>query len=134
MDSGSIEVIYKVWEQCRNSTGVNILGYCLMQNHIHFILWSEHGTAIRQFLHTMTALTSKKLQKGGDFWKERPRIFPIYSRKVFMTKLDYMHQNPVRAGLVADPADWPDSSYKQLVFGYEDKGFRCDNFSILPLV
>ena len=81
----------------------------------------------------MTALTSKKLQPGGGFWKERPRVVPIISRQVFLTKLDYMHRNPVRAGLVVEPADWLDSSYHQIVLGQDGSGLRCDDLSVLPL-
>ena len=97
------------------------------------MLWSELEANVRQFLHTMTALMSKRLQPGGGFWKERPRAVPIISRQVFLTKLDYMHSNPVRAGLVTDPADWPHSSYRQIVLGQESSGFRCDDLSVLPL-
>ena len=133
MNQAARKILYDTWEQCRTNNNVSILGYCIMPNHVHFMLWSELGANVRQFLHTMTALTSKKLQPGGGFWKERPRAVPIISRQVFLTKLDYMHRNPVRAGLVVDPADWLDSSYRQIVLGQDCSALRCDDLSVLPL-
>jgi hypothetical protein len=51
----------------------------------------------------------------------------VHSAKVLKTKVDYLHANPVRRNLVADPADWEHSSYRQLVLGWPDAAFRCDH-------
>jgi putative transposase len=44
-------------------------------------------------------------QRGGDDMK-------IWSEKKRLEKLNYMHNNPVRRRLVAQPADWPWSSWR----------------------
>jgi len=44
------------------------------------------------------------------FWKEKPRVFPICKEIDLLKKLDYIHNNPVRRGLVNSPEDWEYSS------------------------
>jgi putative transposase len=53
------------------------------------------------------------LSKTGDdnpVWQARYYPFPIYSDRKLQEKLDYMHTNPVTAGLAAKACDWPWSS------------------------
>jgi len=55
------------------------------------------------------------LAPSGDrlpqFWQRRFYDFNVWSRKKTIEKLAYMHANPLKRGLVADPRDWPWSSY-----------------------
>lgn len=44
-------------------------------------------------------------------WKEQVRALPIWGERKLREKVDYIHANPVRRGLVTDPSDWPHSSY-----------------------
>ncbi|UCE66669.1 MAG: hypothetical protein JSU85_01230 [Candidatus Zixiibacteriota bacterium] len=46
------------------------------------------------------------------FWKEKPRVFSISKEGDLTRKLDYIHNNPVRRGLVKSPGDWEYSSFK----------------------
>ncbi len=46
------------------------------------------------------------------FWKEKPRVFPMNSPEAIQQKLDYIHMNPVRRGLVDLAENWPHSSIK----------------------
>ncbi len=45
------------------------------------------------------------------FWKEKPRVFPISKEIDIKKKLDYIHNNPVRRGLVKSPEEWEYSSF-----------------------
>jgi len=51
------------------------------------------------------------------FWKEKPRIFPMDREKDILRILQYIHYNPVKRGLVDNPADWPHSSYRYYELG-----------------
>jgi len=64
---------------------------------------------------------------------KRPRVLPVYSRRALETKLDYLHSDPVRTGLVSGPAEWEHSSYRQLDQGLTDVAFLCDTLDGLPL-
>ena len=45
-------------------------------------------------------------------WKEQPRALAIYTTPKLREKIDYIHANPVRRGLVQSPEEWPHSSYQ----------------------
>ena len=46
-----------------------------------------------------------------QFWQPRFYDFNVYSHEKKNEKLDYMHANPVKRGLVRHPKDWPWSSW-----------------------
>jgi len=127
----AVEVLYREWSAARARLCVRLLAYVVMPEHFHAILWAETGTSVRTFLQQTLSLSARAYQHGGRFWKERPRVLPIYSDKVLQTKVDYLHANPVRRELVAAPADWPDSSFRQLVSGETDVPFLCDESQLV---
>ena len=45
------------------------------------------------------------------FWKEKPRVFPLSKEDDVVKKLDYIHNNPVRRGLVNSPGEWEYASF-----------------------
>lgn len=133
LNDKTIPIIYDEWDIARKALDVKIMAYCIMPNHIHMLIWSEQGVNCKKFLHRVNSISSKKLQQGGGFWKERPRVFPIYSREVFDIKLEYIHNNPVKAGLIEHPAEWLHSSYNQLECLDRKTAFQCDDCGdVLP--
>lgn len=48
--------------------------------------------------------------EGDKFWQPKYYSFSIYEVSKLREKLDYIHVNPVRSGLVEKPVDWPWSS------------------------
>ncbi|MCD6162234.1 MAG: hypothetical protein J7K40_07455 [candidate division Zixibacteria bacterium] len=45
------------------------------------------------------------------FWKEKPRVLPLSKEIDIKNKLDYIHNNPVKRGLVKSPDEWEYSSF-----------------------
>jgi putative transposase len=45
-------------------------------------------------------------------WNRRGYDMNVWSEKKIQEKLNYMHNNPVKRGLVAQPGDWPWSSWR----------------------
>lgn len=103
-----------------------------MPNHIH-ILWRKQDEWIdksvqQQFLkftaqkikfnlleHPPTELEkyrSTQSDKAYHFWERRPYKATMFNRTVCEQKLDYMHYNPVKAGLCILPEDYQYSSAK----------------------
>ena len=109
---------------------VKILAYVVMPNHFHIVLWSERGAHISKFLLRTLSITARRICPRG-LWKERPRVLPLHSQAVLRAKVDYLHRNPIRKGLVANPEDWRDSSFRQLVLGGSDATFACDDWGLI---
>ena len=127
----AIQGLYREWTAARELLGVKVLAYVVMPDHFHAILWAEVGQNVRRFLQRVLALTSHALEPGGGFWKERPRVLPIHSPKVLGIKLDYLHGNPVREGLVGNAEEWEHSSYRQIALGHRDARFPCDECEVM---
>jgi REP element-mobilizing transposase RayT len=126
LGDAATKVIYHELESSRKSLGVKVLAYVIMPEHIHVLLWSDSGEDICKFMQRVLSRTSKRIGQGGKLWKERSRAVCVYSAEVLRTKLDYIHANPLKRGLVSLPEDWPHSSYNQVVLGCQGSEFRCD--------
>jgi putative transposase len=120
------DLLYRQWNAARELLDMRVLAYVVMPDHIHLMLWSNRGSDIRKFLQRTLSLSARAYGAAGRFWKERPRVLPICSEDICETKIDYLHANPVRRGLVATPGEWVHSSYRQLACGADDVVFACD--------
>ena len=56
---------------------------------------------------------------GEPFWQRRYYDFNVWSTEKLGEKLDYMHNNPLRRGLVERPGDWHWSSFRHYASGEE---------------
>ncbi len=100
-------------------------GYVVMPNHVHAIVWFEAPGKLSRFMKSWKQTSSQKLKKmlrgvaphyaseippDDPFWQPKYYPFNLYSQQKAEEKLDYMHQNPVTAGLVERALDWKWSS------------------------
>jgi REP-associated tyrosine transposase len=95
-----------------------LFGYAVMPTHVHLILYPHNRDLVR-IMRNFKSKTGYEIRRArgghGSFWQER--YFDTIIRRVrnFWTKLEYIHRNPVEAGLVKNPEDWPWSSYRHYV-------------------
>jgi len=66
---------------------------------------------------------SSQHDRSYHFWERRPFKATMYNRKVAEQKLDYMHYNPVKAGLCEDTIDYKYSSARFYELNEDDWGF-----------
>jgi putative transposase len=85
-----------------------------MPDHLHAIIFPQDETTISEVMRRFKLSTFQKLRtakhRNEPFWQSRFNDHALRTRREFDDVLDYMHMNPVRKGLVADPAAWPWSS------------------------
>jgi len=103
---------------------VSLMGYVLMPSHLHALIGFSEVEKLSEFIQTFKSLSSRrikqlklakynnKLYANGmlSLWKPRFDDIIITSEKQFKIKLEYIHNNPVKAGLVAKASDWKYSS------------------------
>ena len=93
--------------------GVALLGYCLMPTHVHLIAVPQNSTALSRTLQRVHGDYARalhlRLQRVGHLWQARYASVAL-DEKHFWAALVYVEQNPVRAALVRDPAEWRWSS------------------------
>jgi REP-associated tyrosine transposase len=73
----------------------------------------------------------KDEEKSPRFWQRRFYDFNVWSKKKINEKLNYMHFNPVKRGLVTRPLDWRWSSYPFYWSG--ERGLCAPNPNWMPI-
>lgn len=106
-------------------TKCQIYGYCLMPNHIHLLLGSVKDLkAMSTFMHCVNQSYAMRFNyiynEVGHLWQNRYKNFVIQEDGYLVNVISYVEFNPVRAGLVKRPEDWPWSSYRGRVLGKQD--------------
>ena len=119
---------------CIDHKGLSVIGYVIMLNHLHLITLNSEATSLsnimRDFKHFTSTQIAKQLetdnaklllyifQKAAEsrkkqnykIWQDEYHPKAIYTLDFLMQKLEYIHYNPVRKGLVAKPEHWKYSS------------------------
>lgn len=118
-----------------------LIGYVIMADHIHLLIWPRLEKVITDFMRDLKRFTSgrltrqakvenradwvKRFEEAGteteraeykvwqdSFWEQG-----IYTEEFLKQKLNYIHLNPVRAGLCTVAEDYPFSSYRNYYLG-----------------
>ncbi len=85
-----------------------------MPTHIHLVLFIE-GLKLSAFMRDFKKFIAQKVIRdlkgnASSVWKPTYDRVVIYSDRILRQKLDYIHRNPVKGGLVDNPEDWEWSS------------------------
>ena len=117
---------------------VRILGWVLIADHVHFILWPPESSKLGRLIGQLKGRSARRILKlhpnanhrrRSDgrcaVWQRRCYDHNCRKSEVVREKLHYCHMNPVKAGLVRSPQDWPWSSYRYYA-GYDDALLEID--------
>lgn len=101
----------------------DLLGYCLMPNHIHLLIQARTDPVsriVQSVLVSHTHRYHRVYQATGHVWQGRFKSPVVQDDDHLLAVLRYIEANPIRAGLVQNAADYRWSSY-----GYHSDG-RAD--------
>ncbi len=103
--------------------GTEVWAYCLMPNHVHLILVPSTEDGLRAALgeahRRYTRHVNSREGWRGHLWQERFHSCPMDEAHL-LACARYVELNPVRAGLVTRPQDWPWSSARAHLAGDDD--------------
>ena len=110
------------------------IGYCLMPTHLHFLVRvksfpkpseglkpSEGSNSliisrkIGALLNSYAQAFNKMWNRHGNLFNQKTNAKAVSSGRYLLTLLTYLHQNPVRSGLVENPEEWKFSSYQDYI-------------------
>jgi REP element-mobilizing transposase RayT len=131
------EIIIDSLKYCQKNKGLEIYAFVIMSNHIHLLVRSQTGE-LNDTVRDIKKYTSKhiiqKIQSGeesrkswmlnlvsyaanrqnkkGEYqvWTHENHAVEVYSNDFIEQKVNYIHENPVRNGLVENPEDYVYSS------------------------
>lgn len=95
---------------------IEIMAYCMMNNHAHFLIYTEDIEEIGKFMHKTNLLFAQKYNddnnRVGVLFRNRYRSEAIFHNKYLINCIKYIHENPVKARIVEKCEDYPYSSYR----------------------
>lgn len=148
------DILIDSLQHCQQQKGLVLHAWCIMSNHVHLLASAKDGN-LSDILRNFKKFTSRQIitaiqnneeesrkdwmlhifQKAGEangrnttyqFWRQDSGPKECFSPAFTAQKIDYIHNNPVEAGLVQKPEDYIYSSAK----AYRTSG----ELSLLPVV
>jgi len=112
-----------------DEAGVRVLAYCLMSNHVHFIVVPEREDSLAVLFGRANGRFAQavNIERGrcGHLWQARFHSCPM-SETHLWAGLRYVEENPCRAGMVAAAADYRWSSAAAHLTGARDRSGILD--------
>jgi putative transposase len=108
------EAFANLFEPACERLPMRVLGWCLMPNHFHLVLWprgdGDLGRWMQWLLTSHVRRYHRHYQGSGHVWQGRFKAFPIQRDEHFLTVLRYVERNALRASLVKRAEEWRWSS------------------------
>jgi len=92
---------------------VSIYAWCFMNNHVHFLLKEgDEGLSntMKRIGVSYVSYYNQKYKTNGHLFQDRFKSEPVETDHYARTVIRYIHQNPVKAGMVDDLSEWRWSS------------------------
>ena len=99
--------------------GVDVHAYVLMGNHLHLLLTPRRDGALSLMMQAVGRSYVRAFNQAqgrtGTLWEGRYRSSLIQTERYLLTCMAYIDLNPVRAGMVGAPEDYPWSSHAHYI-------------------
>ena len=130
------DIVLESLRYCQRHKGLHVNAYVVMSNHLHLVVWAEEKSKVRlsNIIRDFKRYTANQIYQAIQeepesrrewllylfryfarkhhpnqhfhFWQNDNHPIRLWSSKVTLQKLTYLHKNPVRAGLVEHPASY----------------------------
>jgi REP element-mobilizing transposase RayT len=87
--------------------GISIGRYVVMPDHLHLFVRGNVEFILSQWVRLLKRRLSKSISQSSPHWQDGFFDHLIRQAESYSEKWEYVRQNPVRAGLVLSPDDWP---------------------------
>ena len=152
-------ILLESWKYCQSKKGMDLYAWCIMTSHVHMIIGS-HGDKLEDIMRDMKRHTSEALKKAiqthpGEsrrewmlslmeragkknsnnlnfqLWQQDNHPIELATPVIAHQKLDYLHYNPVVAGIVEKPEDY---LYSSAIDYYTNRKGMIDIILIDPIL
>jgi len=116
---GNYEYCLRLIKRYGQRYGATIIAYCLMPNHYHFCIRQETAQPLSKFINVLfnayVQAVNEQQGRSGTLFEGRFRHVWVAREEYLVHLCRYIHLNPVRAGLVSQPEEWPYSNYQEWI-------------------
>lgn len=131
------DILIENLRYCQDNKGLEIFAFVIMSNHVHLVVRSrnnnlsgtirdfksftskeilnainEENESRKEWMLTLFSMAAARHKRNSEFqfWTHENHAVELLSNKFIDQKIDYIHQNPVRAGIVEHPEEYIYSS------------------------
>ena len=109
-------------QQTKKAKNVEIIAYCLMPNHYHFLLYQNSENPVSNWLKSLFSgyvqWMNRRYDRSGTLFERSAKPKLVSKDNYLVELIHYIHANPLKHSFVINPEDWKYSSLAD----YVDKG------------
>ncbi|MCL5057971.1 MAG: transposase [Actinobacteria bacterium] len=132
-DEEDIERLLETIKKYKEVSQYQIYAYCVMSNHIHMLIKETEDSIsniIKRISSSYVFWYNKRYERCGHLFQERFKSEAVENDEYFLTVVRYIHQNPIKAGVVKGISDYKWSSYNE----YMDRAVIVDSDFVLDML
>lgn len=119
LDASDFEFMLGLLGEYASRERVSIHSYVLMDNHLHLLATPETSAGLPALMQSVGRRYVQRFntrhQRSGTLWEGRYRATAVQTERYLLACMVYIDLNPVRAGVVAQAADYGWSSHRHYV-------------------
>ncbi|MBQ3109591.1 MAG: transposase [Clostridia bacterium] len=112
-------------QKLKGDFGFELYAYCLMSNHVHIVIKEKEQRDISKIMHRLLTKYSRwfniKYERTGVLMENRYKSKAVEFDEYFLHLIRYIHQNPMKAGIVEKIRDYRWSSYNSYLSKFNDE-------------
>ena len=113
-----IKYYIKTMYELQKDYNLNIIAYCIMNNHAHILIQINKIEELSKFMQRLNMkygiYYNKKYNRVGFVFRNRYKSEGIYSEEYLLNCIKYIYDNPVKAGICKIASQYPYSNYKEI--------------------
>ena len=102
-----IKYYIKNMYELKDKYDINIIAYCVMNNHAHILIRSRAIENLSKYMHDLNTrygcYYNKKYKRVGYVFRDRYKAEGIYTESHLYSCIKYIYNNPVKAGICNKP-------------------------------
>ena len=116
--SEDIKYYIKIIYELRTEYNIKIIAYCIMNNHAHILVEIKDINDLSKYMQRINTkygkYYNKKYNRVGFVFRNRYKSEGIYNDKHLYNCINYIYENPVRAGICKKASEYAYSNYKKI--------------------
>ncbi len=114
-DPRAAEITFRELQYYRHKHEIELYAYVIMPDHVHVVLRPIGHLTLPRWVRRFKTFVAHALEQGPiwmrDYWSEY-----LWDDEMIAQKIEYIHRNPIRRGLVNEVGDYPWSSIADYYF------------------